>query len=57
MEDEKLVLIIVVSVLVILVVVLFSVPFFATQGGDRTFPPKPPIPGFQRSPAIEQLAP
>lgn len=57
MKDEKLILIIVVSVLIILFAILFAIPFFATSGGDRTFPPKPPLPGFQRSPAIDRLAP
>ncbi len=38
------------------ILVLFGAGCTRDESG-RTYPPKPPIPGMQRSPAIERFAP
>ena len=44
----------------LLLFVLFILPLLGagcSTKSDQQFPPKPPIPGIQRSPAIDRLAP
>jgi len=57
MKDDKFLAYLIIGIISLLIAIVAIIPWIIFGNTDQSFPPKPPIPGLQRSPVIDRLAP